>query len=850
MFRSIPGSGFSIYGGFQDYAMNQENRALLQNSMTSRSRLLSTVLDPRRDIDKECGYPETGSLDVYKFKELYTREPIAARVVKVLPEECWATTPEVFETEDPEESTAFEKSFDELIASLRGEHSWYQGEEGNPLWEALKRADQLSGIGYFGVLLIGLDDGQPLSSPVKGLTEKNSMPQAEKPKAEKPEEPEESKKNGKPLPKSLPKEKTKNASYEKYELVCNQEKTSNRKVLFLRSFDEALVHISLYETNPTSPRYGMPVQYNIMFNDPQERSTVGMGAPLRTQIVHWTRIVHIADNLDSSEIFGVPRMRPVYNRLYDLRKLYSGDAEMFWQGALPGLSFETHPQLGGDVNISAEDTRDAVERYYNGLQRFFLTSGLSIKSLSPQVSDPTPHINAQIEAICIELGIPKRIFMGSERGELASGQDSGTWNDRLRARQNKYLTPRVIVPLIDRLILVGVLTPPQEGYSVRWPDLDSMSDMEQAQVAGATTEAVAKYIQGQVETLIPPEYFLGDILGFDKSQVEEILEAALQVQEEQQAEEEAEREEALKQLEQLPPGQQPPPPGQQPPGQQPPPGKQPPGQPPVQQQPPGVPPPGLPPKGKKPPKIIPKEDKVAKNYDTFQQDVDDVANKLGLTPEEREEMVERYTKEYRIENYSPNQPRDSDGKFGSGGGGGGGKLTKKQQKRVKSLMEDLGFSREDAEEIALMPDEDEPGDRGGSLEDKDEAINEGIEEYKFPTTLYHVVESRKIADSIKKGGIKAKKGGKTGTSRGAYLSDDPTGVIQAGDFDLGDLHIVAVDTRKLKMRLDPEYYLDYTDGSSVQRALKAKDESHYVYSPKTIPASAIKSVKKFKPRGN
>ena len=41
----------------------------------------------------------------------------------------------------------------------------------------------------------------------------------------------------------------------------------------------------------------------------------------------------------------------------------------------------------------------------------------------------TPFIEVHLQAICIKIPCPKRVFMGSERGELASAQDDSQWND-------------------------------------------------------------------------------------------------------------------------------------------------------------------------------------------------------------------------------------------------------------------------------------------------------------------------------------------------------------------------------------------------------------------------------------
>lgn len=308
---------------------------------------------------------------------------------------------------------------------------------------------------------------------------------------------------------------------------------SDRKLLFVRVFPEYMVQVVQYEADLSNPRFGQPVMYLITLNDPRQPHT-GIGLPLATIRVHWTRVIHVADNLTSSEIFGTPRMRPVLNRLMDLQKLYGGSAEMYWKGAFPGISIETHPQLGGDVVVDMQSNQDMMENYFNGLQRYLGLIGMSAKTLSPTVVDPSAQINSQIEAICIVLGCPVRIFKGSERGELASSQDDASWNDRLRHRQKFYITPRIIVPFIDRLIDLGVLPVPQDGYSVEWPNLDSLSGSDKASIAAIKTQALTGYVSGNLSTIISPLDYLTKILDMDEEEAIAVLEGAAKLAEQQQ----------------------------------------------------------------------------------------------------------------------------------------------------------------------------------------------------------------------------------------------------------------------------------------------------------------------------
>jgi len=441
--------------------MSEALTGLIMNSMTSRAQLMTAILDPRRDIDQECGYPK--QIDPAQYRLMYDREGVAKRVVNLFPEESWAVDPTI--TDD--EGDAAETAFDEAMNMLVGDHH---------LFHYLERADKLSGIGHFGVLLIGLDDGKLLHEPVDGFTEDS---------------------------------------------VTGTQPKKDRKVLYLRPFDESFVDVSEYHTDPTSPRFNLPKIYRLRFSDNKNNHT---GAMLNevTLTVHWSRIIHIADEREVGEVFGTPRMKDVYNRLYDIRKIMSGSGEMFWKGGFPGLAFEVDPEL--DAELDREGLRAEFDAYQNGLQRYLALDGVKAKSLEVQVADPTPHFKAQLLYIAISKGVPWRVFAGSEQAKLASEQDTKVWNKRIARRNEKYTSPLLVRPTIDRLIQYGVLPEPQDGeYDIDWPDLNALTPAQKAEIAHKQTDALSKYISGNVHAIIEPADYLVTILGMDKDEVESML---------------------------------------------------------------------------------------------------------------------------------------------------------------------------------------------------------------------------------------------------------------------------------------------------------------------------------------
>jgi len=64
------------------------------------------------------------------------------------------------------------------------------------------------------------------------------------------------------------------------------------------------------------------------------------------------------------------------------------------------------------------------------------------------------------------------------------------------------------------------------GYCVEWPDVDALSETDKATIGNTRTTAIAAYVAGGCEALIPPLHFLTKVLGFDEEEAKEMLEDA------------------------------------------------------------------------------------------------------------------------------------------------------------------------------------------------------------------------------------------------------------------------------------------------------------------------------------
>jgi len=392
-----------------------------------------------RDLYTVLGYTKTPSFNDYAAR--YDRGDIAKRIVNAYPSACWRKKPII--TESIGEETEFEVAWRDLVKRLH-------------IWHYLQRADKISGIGRYGVLFLGFNDGKNFKEPVEKASE----------------------------------------------------------LLYLFPYNEENASIRSWDNETGSRRYNLPELYNL--------NMVRREAGSFTRAVHHSRVIHVAEELTGDDVYGTPRLKAILNRLQDLDLIAGGSAEMFWRGAFPGFGLKADADADFGTQ-ELEDLETEIQNYMHNLQRYMRLRGIDIQELSPQVSDPSKHFEMLIKLISGTTGIPQRILLGSERGELASSQDEKAWNSRVSERREEFCEPVILRPFIDRLISVGVLPEPKDGYSVEWPPLLALSEKEEAEVEKARMEVLSKYLSAPgAEMLIPERFFLKKHLGYDDEDISEI----------------------------------------------------------------------------------------------------------------------------------------------------------------------------------------------------------------------------------------------------------------------------------------------------------------------------------------
>jgi uncharacterized protein len=298
------------------------------------------------------------------------------------------------------------------------------------------------------------------------------------------------------------------------------------QILYLRPYGEPSVSIAEFETDPANPRFGLPRIYNLSVGDPNSTISGGASLPSQTVRVHASRVIHVAEGLLENEVYGMPRLQRVFNLLDDILKLVGGSAEASWLLMRKGFVLNIDPtaELTAEAKESIEQE---FEEYEHGIRRFMKTRGVTVSDLGSEVVDPTGLFGVILSLISAATGIPQRILLGSERGELASSQDASNWAGHIASRQLNFAEPAILRPLIDRLIAWGALPKPTaKNYTVIWDPLFELNDQERAQIAATWADAIQKLDSVYGTLPITVEEWRGDFTPFPEELPQSAVEPA------------------------------------------------------------------------------------------------------------------------------------------------------------------------------------------------------------------------------------------------------------------------------------------------------------------------------------
>lgn len=336
---------------------------------------------------------------------------------------------------------------------------WTESEEFDAAWgdlvarlqlfSHLATLDKLAGLGKFALLVVGYDDGRDMSTAV-------------------------SKKDG-------------------------------RKIIYLQPYGEGSVKIKTFDENQASPRFGKPIMYEVTPGDSSDLSATRLvenGIKRRPFNVHYTRALHVAEGALENALVGHPRMEPCYNLLDDMQKVVGGSAETFWLTANRGLQIDVDKEI--EMNADDEENlSDEIDEYEHGIRRIIRTRGVKVNNIGSDVPSPEGHFKILIALISAVSGIPQRMLLGAEAGQLASEQDRAQWAQRMQERIATYAEPQILLPFIAMNVTAGALPDPGT-IDVDWPEAFKLNPLERGQASAQMARSAANLVRARNESIYPP----------------------------------------------------------------------------------------------------------------------------------------------------------------------------------------------------------------------------------------------------------------------------------------------------------------------------------------------------------
>lgn len=378
-----------------------------------------------------------GKFTYRDYRSWYDRGGIAKPIINKPAETSWSERPEIVDDADVGDDD--QTQFEEDVEKL------FDAGEDTSLDRGLshyfERADKLGRIGEYSVLFLGFSDADEASDLANA--------------------------------------------------VDPNELGSLEDLLYVTPLGQGDASINSWVKDVTDPRNGLPKTYKL---------DLANGDQSNSQVVHHSRVIHIAEGVLEDDINGEPALRAVMNRLFDIEKVAGASAEAYWMTANPGLALSVDPQFS---DVDTEKMDEQVEEYEHNMRRVLKMYGTDVEQLEGQDVDPSSTLDSLMKIIAGTIEIPKRKLEGSERGDLASSQDEANYLEMISARQESFNGPVMLRPFLDRLLEYGILESPQGGsYSLNWPNLFQLTELEEAKLTNQLSQALVNLApMGDIEML-------------------------------------------------------------------------------------------------------------------------------------------------------------------------------------------------------------------------------------------------------------------------------------------------------------------------------------------------------------
>jgi hypothetical protein len=270
---------------------------------------------------------------------------------------------------------------------------------------------------------------------------------------------------------------------------------SNLDQVSFMPFNEDGVTISEWDVDVVSRRYGMPKMYELRTTDMQGNSRQRISTiPVK---VHWSRVVHMAEDSLDSDFEGSSALEAPWNNLIDLIKVRGGSGEAFFRNARRVFTLTARDKVKLDDEAMTALQEEADE-FSNGWRDVMRLQGVEADQLPVEIASPRDSFDTIMEELAGITRQPIRRLLGKGAGQLAGSEDRLAWNsvidDRQRTECSDWLLGSEAIPGVLSILAEAGLIKLGTTPRVDWPVQEALSAIEEAKIADTRASAISKLV--------------------------------------------------------------------------------------------------------------------------------------------------------------------------------------------------------------------------------------------------------------------------------------------------------------------------------------------------------------------
>lgn len=203
---------------------------------------------------------------------------------------------------------------------------------------------------------------------------------------------------------------------------------------------ESQLIVGTLDSNPKSPRYGLPVTYT--YNQRVDIKTNQRDGG-ESVTVHHSRVIIMNEGAAGNTIYGRSDLERPYNSIISWASIIGAGGEGFKRMASARHVLQQLAN-GEQYSMPSEDQLDAITEALEDMQQDPFSAvpylgGMELKSIQATLSDPKGFSEITLNDVSASCGFSAKGLIGAQEGRLAGSQDSDSDKQRAQSRCDNFL---------------------------------------------------------------------------------------------------------------------------------------------------------------------------------------------------------------------------------------------------------------------------------------------------------------------------------------------------------------------------------------------------------------------------